>query len=223
MVLFVGPSAHGLAPGLLAGAGVQVRPPAGRGDILQLLEQAPAPGVLVLCDGVFQSQPAVAHAELCAALDAGWMVWGVSSLGAIRAHELRHEGMRGSGWVYQQFERHADFRDDEMCLLHFPEPPWFPVSEALVNVRYALQRRGPALGISELSAARLLAALGGLWFGDRTLARLRELMAADRAIPAGSAERLCAWLEPHRIKTLDLARLLARRPWQGARGRRSRT
>jgi hypothetical protein len=213
VTLFAGPSAHGLEAAVLQEGGVSLRPPAARGDIAQLVA-AERPGVVVLCDGVFQSQPAVSHAELCQAIDAGWRLWGVSSLGAIRAHELRDEGMHGAGWVHGQFAQHDDFTDDELCLLHFPEPPWFPVSEALVNLRYALQRAGPALGIGSASSARLITALRGLWFGDRTPATMRELMAADADIPPGSADRLLCWLQRHRVKTLDLAHLMARRPWK---------
>ena len=160
MTLFAGPSTWGVAPACFAG--IAVRPPARRGDIDRLLEGAAAPAVVILCDGVFQNVPAVSHAELCRAIDAGWQVWGVSSLGAIRAFELRDEGMRGFGEVAAMFEQFEDFTDDEMCLLHYPEAPWFPVSEALVNVRYALHQRQRDLGISDEAAALLLGELRAL-------------------------------------------------------------
>jgi hypothetical protein len=211
-VLFAGPSAIGVAPALLEG--LQVRPPVRRGDIDLLRAGVPAPGVIVVCDGVFQVDPAVSHAELCRALDAGWQIWGVSSLGAIRAWELRAEGMRGFGWVHAQFARFDDFTDDEMCLLHFPEPPYFLVSEALVNLRYALERRKSVLGISDAAENSLLAALRGMWFGDRTLAAMRAAMLGPAGLDVATADALLAWLERHRVKNIDLAKLLARRPWE---------
>jgi hypothetical protein len=224
-VLFVGPSAHGLAPALLDG--LRVRPPVRRGDIDRLRDGVPAPGVIVVCDGVFQAEPAVSHAELCRALDAGWQVWGVSSLGAIRAWELRNEGMRGFGWVHAQFARFDDFTDDEMCLLHFPEPPYFPVSEALVNLRYALAKRKSVLGISDAAEGSLLEKLRGMWFGDRTRAAIRDAMLGPAGLDEVTTDTLLAWLDRHRVKCLDLAELLARRPWQAvlsptARGRSRR-
>lgn len=211
VTLFAGPSAFGVDAASLQH--VNLRPPVRRGDVERLLAQADTPGVVVVCDGVFQSEPAVGHRELCAALDAGWQLWGVSSLGAIRAFELRAEGMRGFGYVYSQFERFDDFADDEMCLLHFPEAPYFPVSEPLVNLRFALDRRGEALGISPSQQQRLLAALRSLWFGDRTRERLRHLMLEYANIDVAAVNALLAWLDQHRVKTMDLQDLMTQRPW----------
>ncbi|MBU6260601.1 MAG: hypothetical protein KGJ30_10370 [Burkholderiales bacterium] len=212
LTLYAGPSAHGLAPARLQRGGVDRRGPVRRGDIAaQVATQAP--GVLVICDGVFQAEPAVSHAEIVAALDAGWQVWGVSSLGAIRAHELRREGMRGHGWVHAQFARRADFRDDELALLHLGEPPYLPLTEALVNLRYALARRGDALGIPARAQRRLVAALRELWFGARSVEKMHEIMVGAAAIEAAPARRLLAWMAAHRIKTIDLDALLRERPW----------
>jgi len=210
-VLFAGPSTHGLDAALFEG--IDLRAPVRRGDVDRLVDAAPAPGVVVVCDGVFQVAPAVSHAELCRALDAGWQVWGVSSLGAIRAHELRGEGMRGFGEVHAMFARFDDFTDDEMCLLHFPEPPWFPVSLALVDVRHALARRGPDSGIADEAADALVAAARGLWFGERTPERLRAL-AHEAGIADASAARLLDDVSRRPLKSADLARLLALRPWR---------
>ena len=213
-LLFAGPSACGVDPALFAAAGVRLLPPVRRGDVDRIVRCQGEPGVLVVCDGVFQVAPAVSHAELCAALDAGWQVWGVSSLGAIRAHELRAEGMRGFGHVYEQFARFDDFTDDEMCLAHYPEAPWFSLSEPLVNLRHALERQGPALGISEEAAATCIEQLRGLWFGDRTLERMRTTMIEIAAIPQARADALLQWLTRNRVKTTDLENLLTQRPWR---------
>jgi hypothetical protein len=220
VTLFVGPSAPASPAGALARRGVRVQPPARRGDVERLVA-AFEPAVVVICDGVFQSEPAVSHAEICGALDAGWSVWGVSSIGAIRAFELRTEGMQGFGYVHAQFDRFADFTDDELCLLHVPEPPYLPISEALVNLRFALERNKVALKISNESERRLLSALRNLWFGERTEERIRHLMLESAGIAPTSAERLLAWLRRHRVKTLDLVELMARRPWEKPTRRRS--
>lgn len=214
VTLFAGPSTHGLDRAVLLHDGVRLRPPVRRGDVHRLVEAAAAPGVLVICDGVFQSVPAVSHAELCAAIDAGWQVWGVSSIGAIRAFELRDEGMRGFGYVYEQLARHADFTDDEMCLLHFPEDPWFPLTEALVNLRHALEIRGAALGIAEDAGARALATLTAAWFGDRTPEFVQAAL-VDAGVSASAAQALLTWTAANRVKSLDLQRLMQARPWLG--------
>jgi hypothetical protein len=214
VTLFVGPTGHGVPRSVLSQGGVVLRPPVGRGDIDRLVADRRSPGVIVICDGVFQAAPAVSHAEIGGALDGGWQVWGVSSIGAIRAFEMRDQGMRGFGNVYSLFQRLEDFTDDEMTLLHFPEEPWFPASEPLVNLRYALEQCGAELGIDAPAQQRVLAALGELWFGDRTEATMRAtLIDLGRATPAKS-DALMAWLRANRIKTIDLVSLLAARPWK---------
>ena len=214
VVLFAGPSTYGLDRAELLRDGVQLRPSVRRGDVDRLVQATPSPGVLVICDGVFQSVPAVSHSELCAAIDAGWQVWGVSSIGAIRAFELRDEGMRGFGHVYEQFARHADFTDDEMCLLHFPEDPWFPLTEALVNLRHALEVQGVAFGISVDASARALATLSRAWFGDRTPEFMRAAL-VEAGVSESAAQDLLAWTAANRVKSLDLQRLMQARPWLG--------
>lgn len=215
VTLFAGPSAHGLTKSSWPANSTTLLPPVRRGDVDHLVATSD-PGVLVICDGIFGSAAAVSHAEICNALDSGWGVWGVSSMGAIRAYEMRSEGMCGFGYVYSMFFELADFKDDEMCLLYFPEEPYFPVSEALVNLRFALEQQRAALGISEKSQRDLLSALGDLWFGDRTEEKIRSLMTGLAGIEARKADTLLSWLGLHRVKTIDLANLMALQPWLAA-------
>lgn len=214
--LFVGPTSYGLPAQCLVDQGLRVLPPVQRGDIETLVHQTTGRGVIVVCDGVFQSAPAVSHAELCLALDARWDVWGVASIGAIRAVEMRAEGMRGFGQVHAMLRRDADFADDEMCHLHFPEAPYFPVSEPLVNLRYALARQAPRLGISEKAVERTVAGLRAFWFGDRTLEQMRATMVGPARVAPSKADAVLEWLVQHRVKTMDLRRLLMRRPWRAS-------
>ncbi len=211
--LFAGPSAHGTS--LPSARSLRWLPPARRGDIygITVSNKASPPGVIVLCDGIFGSDPAVSHGELCRALDAGWQVWGCSSMGAIRAYELRHEGMRGWGWVYQQFRRHQDFRDDELALLHLPVPPYTPITEALVNLRWALRQHGPALGITPRTAQRVVGWLQELWFGERSLELIFDLMVGPAGVPAHAACRLLDEMVANPVKNSDLASLLRAQPW----------
>jgi hypothetical protein len=195
VVLFAGPSTHGLHAHEIDAAVDRWLPPARRGDIAAIAA-SPAgradPGVIVLCDGVFQSVPAVSHAELCDALDAGWRVWGVSSLGAIRAWEMRDEGMHGAGWVHGRLAAGEDVPDDEMALLHVAEAPWFPLSEALVNVRFALEASEREGRIDSRTARTIVDALRGLWFGDRTDECLRALLRDEAGWSPPAVE---TWLE----------------------------
>jgi hypothetical protein len=213
VTLFAGPSAYGVPRSALFEAGVDLRPPVRRGEIDALLAEATESGVVVICDGVFQSEPAVSHGEILRAVDAGWQVWGVSSIGAIRAFELREEGMNGFGYVRGQFDRFEDFTDDEMCLLHSPQEPYFPLSEALVNVRFVLERWRHALSLSARQERRILETLRALWFGDRTEDTIRHAIVEHGGIDASRVDVLLDWLSQNRIKTIDLLALISSQPW----------
>lgn len=214
LILFVGPSGYGLEAEAFAIAGLSLRPPARRGDVENLLTELREPGVIILCDGVFESHPAVSHREIGLALDAGWHVWGVSSIGAIRAREMMQCGMHGFGEVFQMFCQPDDFCDDEVCLLHSSEQPYFSVSEPLVNVRYALRMQAAELGISQAAGHHLIDYLRGMWFGDRRKETIRDFMRTNLCLEAACIDAFFAWMAANRIKTLDLQNLLQQRPWQ---------
>jgi hypothetical protein len=220
ITLFVGPSGFGIDASVWALPGLTLRPPARRDDVEELIAARATPGVIVLCDGVFESHPAVSHREIGLALDLGWQVWGVSSIGAIRAREMRQDGMRGYGEVFNMFCQPGDFCDDEVCLLHFPEAPYFPVSEPLVNVRYALRhaatQSGPAahLAISAAAGAQLIDYLRGMWFGDRSNETMRDFMQTNLQLDPAAIDAFFAFMAENRIKNLDLQHLLQARPWE---------
>lgn len=213
VTLYVGPSAFGLDLAQLAFPGLRICPPVRRGDIKALLPLAAQPGVLLICDGMFQCQPAVSHHEIGMALDRGWQVWGVSSIGAIRAREMQEQGMRGFGRVFELFCQPEDFCDDEVCLLHFPEAPYFPVSEPLVNVRHALHCVGETVGIPHEAGEALISAMRERWFGDRTHEAIRQFFQQECAIGPAPVHDLLVWLEANRLKALDLRQILLEQPW----------
>ena len=130
-LVYAGPTLHrARAMSPLQLDGLVVLPPVARGDVDRAVRAAAAPGVLVVVDGVFHlSSLAVGHLELRDALAAGWTVWGLSSMGAIRAAELEGEGMRGFGRAFARYRDDPDFRDDEVALLHEPTPPYRELSE----------------------------------------------------------------------------------------------
>jgi hypothetical protein len=101
-----------------------------------------------------------------------------------------------------------------MSLLYFPEPPYFPISEPLVSLRYALDERRSTFGIEVSAATRALRSIRDLWFGDRTLERMRQALIEDGRVDAAIADALLEWLQSNRAKTLDLVALLKARPWQ---------
>lgn len=180
---------------------VEVLPPAGRGDIAAVVARRP-PGTMVIVDGVFHKRLAVGHAEIRDALSAGWTVWGVASMGAIRAREMRELGMRGFGAVYDAFcAAGRDMRDDEVSLLHGPGPEYSEMSEPLVHLRAALAAYVDEGAIEAAHATAVLEELAVMYFGDRTLACFGALLARHRCPvdPTRDFDRF-------RVKSLDLIR-----------------
>jgi hypothetical protein len=203
--IFVGPTLHrGLACNLaMPTDDLIVLPPAKRGDMQRLLASEP-PGLAIVVDGYFHLHNlAIGHAELRDALAAGWQVWGLSSMGAIRAAELGDLGMRGFGRVYRRYADDPAFRDDEVALLHEPEPPYRPFSEPLVHVRALLAAMVDASAITRTAHDEIIATLMPMWFGDRTPTFLETLIDP-------------AWvrrLDEFQTKSQDLAAFLASRPY----------
>lgn len=201
-VMFAGPTvgrALKIDPAL-ALHGFEIRGPAQRGDVAALVAHAP-PGTLVLVDGLFHQNLAVGHVELREAIAAGWQVWGLASMGAIRAREMSHLGMRGFGRVFEMFcSPDKDFRDDEVVLLHAPGPDYAELSEPLVHLRIALADFARRRLITAAAAEEVVERLASMYFGDRTLRRFGELVLEA----CGGGFDPLAEFDAHRIKSHDL-------------------
>jgi hypothetical protein len=201
-VLFAGPSLSKRAR-VLARTAVELRRPIRRGDIAELIRRC-KPGTVIIADGVFHDTLAVGHAEIREALDRGWAVWGLSSMGAIRAREMAPLGMRGFGRVFDRFCKDDDFQDDEVALLHEPRAPYRAVSEPLVHLRELIEHVIAAKIVEETRAREVLSDLKSRWYGERTLkGTLRALGVAPDSV--GDVNRF-------RIKSIDLEDFLTEGP-----------
>lgn len=216
-ILFSGPTLYrALSLGKPQFADFVVLPPVQRGDVQRVLAtSADRPGLLVLVDGLFHlNHLAVGHAEIRLAIERGFQVWGLSSMGAIRACEMREQGMQGFGSVFEMYAQDPDFRDDEVTLLHEPQPPYRAVSEPLVHIRAGLAQLRQRGVLSAADEHSIVEHLMGLWFGDRTLSLVEQLV--NQRVP-GQGEVVRAWLrtfDEFQLKSLDLLNFLARKPWQ---------
>ena len=148
VVMFVGPTlGEGRrARSLAAARGVRLRPPVKRRDLSNFLAKVrrQRPGVICIVDGVFHDRLAVGHAEIREALERGWRVWGLSSMGAIRAREMQSLGMRGFGRIYELFNTGRDFQDDEVALLHEPTAPYRAFERAARSPASRPRSSGPS-------------------------------------------------------------------------------
>jgi hypothetical protein len=212
--MFAGPTLHrarAIAPAISL-EGITALPPVERG-VLPRLARRPA-ATLVIVDGLFHQALSVGHAEIRMLLAAGWQIWGLSSMGAIRAREMHHMGMRGFGRVFALYCRDdIDFRDDEVTMLHQDEPPYREISEPLCHLRLGLDD-AVMRGIVERSAAdELLRELEAMWYGDRTLAVLEARLRARAPDRAEAIGELVRGFDRYRIKVHDLIAFLDERPW----------
>jgi len=212
-VVFAGPTlADASAVAALTREHIEVLPPVKRGDVEELISTR-SPETMAIVDGQFQQCLSVSHAEIRSALKAGWQVWGLSSMGAIRAYEMRHMGMRGFGRVYRCFSRNADFRDDEVALLHEPDPPYRALSEPLVHIRLWLKELCTIGLISKREEKRLVDTLMKIWFGERTIPLARSLVLDLIPEELETVNETLTDFHRFRVKCHDLNDFLEARPW----------
>ena len=210
--IFAGPTLNGSAR-LAEASDIKLLPPVKRGDIDQLVSTR-GPGVAVIVDGQFHQCLSVGHAEIRSAIAKGWQVWGLSSMGAIRACEMKHMGMRGYGEVYEWFCRDAEFRDDEVALAHGADSPYVALSEPLIHVRLWLDELVKTRLLSATQQKRVLKNLMSMWYGDRTLSLARAMVVS--IVPKCERElgQSLANFDRFRVKSHDLSRFLSEQPWQ---------
>ena len=212
--MFVGPTLNGGAS-IAKENGVRLLPPVKRGDVERLVSTR-RPGVMAIVDGQFHQCLSVGHAEIRLAIAEGWEVWGLSSMGAIRACEMRHMGMRGYGEVYEWFCRDDDFRDDEVALTHGPTAPYVPLSEPLIHIRVWLRELVKRHLLSAAQEKRLVKELMSMWFGERTLSRVRAMVLAAIPQHAQEVDETIASFDRFRLKSRDLSDFLHEQPWKPA-------
>lgn len=201
--LFVGPTLHGVPAYLLKNLHFTLHPPVKRGDIEKLIHNEP-PGKIILVDGTFQQYPSVGHAEILKALRKNWEVWGLSSMGAIRACEMQLYGMKGFGKVYERFLMDEDFSDDEVALIHGIDPPFLPITEPLIHIREFINHIIRAEYITLAQGDFIIHKLKSTWYGFRTLSSVRTILASlvDLDIQKNILKELCDF-DKYRVKTLD--------------------
>jgi hypothetical protein len=187
VVVFLGPSLpQGEARAILPDA--DFRPPVRRSSLKPLLENPPA--AIGIVDGEFYQSLAISPKEILPFLDRGVKVFGASSMGALRAVELRHEGMKGIGRVYDMYVKEELNSDDEVAMMFCPDT-LRPLSEPLVNLRIALAAAAAAGVITSRQRERLVSLMRVAYFPDRTIPAL--FRAAARVLPAPGVAAFTAW------------------------------
>ena len=136
--IFLGPSGYNLEKKLLMGW--DVKPPCKQSDIFKLIENENLKEIL-LVDGYYKSIPAPWHKEILLALEKGIKVTGISSLGALRANELKDFGMIGFGWVYDFIKENEPVDDSIVALIHkSADENYEPITFAKIEIIYFLKQ-----------------------------------------------------------------------------------
>jgi hypothetical protein len=172
--MFIGPSTPHSPAAARALDGFDLRPPIERGQLRQLVAEHPAARVVIV-DGLFYHRFAVDHRELTAAVDAGWEVVGMSSMGALRAAEMRQHGVKGFGTVFRLLVE-PGLDDDELMLLHEPSFPFRGATLPLIEVRAAFGALVQSGLCPPRVAAHVIDGLQGMWFGSRSWSALTVLL-----------------------------------------------
>jgi hypothetical protein len=142
------------------------RPPVRRGDVDRLLQKR-RPSTIAIIDGEFFQSLAISPKEILRAIERGVGVWGASSLGALRAAELAPLGMTGVGTVFELYRSGRVIADDEVAVAYSREDGR-PLSEAMINIRVALNQARREGVIERAAARRLIAVARALYFPDRS-------------------------------------------------------
>ncbi|HVE87938.1 MAG TPA: TfuA-like protein [Myxococcales bacterium] len=185
LVAFLGPSLGAVAARKLVPCALW--PPVGQGDVWRALELKPR--AIALIDGVFGAQPPVWQREIVDALAEGVLVFGASSMGALRAAELAPLGMIGVGEIFRRY-RDGDLVDDaEVALLYSgAEHGYQPFTVPLVNARHTAEVARRERILTRAQAAALVQRAERMFYQDRTWPRL--LGPLDRATRARLERRL---------------------------------
>jgi hypothetical protein len=202
-IVFAGPSLHGVPCTRLDG--IDLRPPAAKGDILAVIAEAP-PAIGII-DGTFENGASIWHKEILAALEAGIPVLGAASMGALRAAECAPFGMIGIGSIYRDYAEGRRSSDADVAIAHAPADLGYrPLTEALVDIEATLEQLA-ALGLLAPDRATMLrAAATRLHFKIR---RWPDILTAASVEPLEAAP-LSALIAIHRLsrKTEDALALI---------------
>lgn len=174
------------------------RPPVKRGDLLDVL-----PGTIVaIIDGVFGQNLSVSPREIQDAINRGVVIFGGSSMGALRAAEV--PTVNGIGRVYEWYRDKIITRDDEVALLFHPESH-VALTVPTVNVRFAVERLCSMGTIDNSLGEKLILAATELHFKKRTYTNIFQQAGI---LNRNDSNDLIAMLTTHDIKYRDAKAVL---------------
>lgn len=179
ITVFVGPSLPLQQRVRLPQERFDLRPPAARGELAALNEtKLPGTSIVALIDGLMVGAYGPSIDETRILVESGHIVFGASSLGALRAAELCSHGMLGVGWVYKQFVSGALHCDSDLLAALYGDRSGNPLTVPQVNIIYGLRElvRGGELSLRH--AELLEGKLRRLTYQERTSNAIRDIVAS---------------------------------------------
>jgi len=186
--------------------------PIARGDLAKDIKDRV--GVVIIIDGTFHQNLAVAPEEIMNAMRSGIKVYGASSMGAMRACELRECGMIGHGRIFEHIVASPTFRDDFLAQTFHEDrgklkASSYPYIDFYMNLSHMERQKI----ISKQYSKRLLELYAAIYYPDRCWPALRELLLREN-IPdqvLDLAQRACNGLSEHkRLDAIGLLKLVRR-------------
>ena len=199
MIAFVGPSISRAAAERLC-PGLDLRPPARRGDLYREREQG-AWGFLII-DGVFMQEDAVSPREVVDVLEDGALVAGAASMGALRAADCWPAGAKGIGLIYRLYRAGVLESDEDVAVAVSTDGSDAAVSLPLVNVRYAVSRAVRRRLLDRATARQIVSAAAAIYYPERTWQR--ALQSVGQFPP-----ELIDWCAQFDLKRQDAERALS--------------
>jgi hypothetical protein len=183
----------------------EIVPPITRDQLYQHRERRAS--MFLIIDGTFAHDLAVPPREIVDVLRDGALVYGASSMGALRAADCAPAGMRGIGLISRLYRMGCLDSDDEVAVATNPDRGFAAVSVALINVRYAAGRAIKRGLLDRSSASAVVAAARDMFFAERSWPGI--LRRAGVADTDGRVRSFCASTDLKRDDALRAARALA--------------
>ncbi len=183
-----------------------VKPPIKSSDIFNLLRNAREdcyPKRILIIDGFFHGKLSVRHKEILYAMNQNILVYGCSSMGALRAAECADFGMVGIGKIFNFFKTKFASSDDEVAVAYSADEPYEELSLPLINIRFALEDLMQRKLINKYQKEKIIKLIKGIHFTDRTFNFLNEIDYISKFIPLISKFYL-NWKERDALEAVNI-------------------
>lgn len=142
-----------------------LRPPIQRDDLYELAEQQ-RPGCALIVDGLFGSSMSISPIECIDLMKRGWLLYGASSMGALRAADCCSVGMVGIGEIFNGFH-FGYFHSDSDVAVKYDSATYSEITVPYVQVDYVVSTLKRREAVSDTKARLLLKSLRKVPWYDR--------------------------------------------------------